>query len=317
MSACAVPIFFFFSGYLFFLKTQAFNKDLWLKKLKSRFKSLFIPYMFWSLLGVIVYGLLAYLPYTKNIFGNGNFDFSWAYIGEQITGLKLVDGEHIYQMGYHLWFLRDLLLMAIISPVFYMLFKNNRIWPVYVLIGIWLLNPLFNFIAKISIGSTSFIYFGLGAYFGINKIDFLCRFKKISTVINLIYPCLIIIDWAIICGIIPSWNFKPFSNIIHGAMILCALPFWCNITTFLVKKNLVRDVSWLASASFFVYLIHIPFILPQVKKILYHIANPQTQEMLVSLYFATVLLSIAISLLIYKTIKHLFPNFTKIITGGR
>ncbi|WP_072542388.1 acyltransferase family protein [Bacteroides mediterraneensis] len=42
----AVPIFFFLSGFLFFLK-----KDTFKNKLKSRFRTLFIPYIFWTLWG--------------------------------------------------------------------------------------------------------------------------------------------------------------------------------------------------------------------------------------------------------------------------
>ena len=103
-----MPIFFFFSGYLLFIKTDEFCREEYYGKIKSRLNSLLVPYIFWAIFGVTLYGLLATLPYTKQIFGNGYFEFSWRYIGEQITGLKLVDGVHIFQIGYHLWFLRDL-----------------------------------------------------------------------------------------------------------------------------------------------------------------------------------------------------------------
>ena len=316
LAACAVPMFFFFSGYLFFFKTQEITTEIWIKKLKTRLKSLFIPYLFWTLLGVIVYGLLANLPWTKSLFGNGYFELSWRYIGEQLTGLKLVDGEHIYQMGYHLWFLRDLLLMVIISPIFYISLKNNHIGIAVLLIAIWIGSPLIHFFADININSTSFIFFGLGAYFGINKLNFLIPFNRISKLIYIIYPLFVLADWH---NLTSKYYVFP-ENIglsIHAIMILTALPFWCNVTALCVRNGLIRNIDWLATASFFVYLIHIPFILPQIKKILYHLTDPQTQEMLVILYFSAVFLSVIISLILYKILISICPRFTRFITGGR
>ena len=44
----AVPIFFLFSGFLFFYQTGNFNKDIYTTKLKKRFKTLLVPYLFWN-----------------------------------------------------------------------------------------------------------------------------------------------------------------------------------------------------------------------------------------------------------------------------
>lgn len=44
----AVPLFFFISGFLFFYKTD-FNLSIYRLKLKRRFHSLFIPYLFWNI----------------------------------------------------------------------------------------------------------------------------------------------------------------------------------------------------------------------------------------------------------------------------
>lgn len=45
----AVPLFFFISGYLFFLK-----KDTYQNKWKKRFKSLVIPYIIWCIIGFLI-----------------------------------------------------------------------------------------------------------------------------------------------------------------------------------------------------------------------------------------------------------------------
>lgn len=314
IAACAVPIFFFFSGYLFFFKIDNLSTEIYKKKLKSRIRTLLIPYLFWTLFGVVVYGILANLPYTRQIFGNGNFEFSWRYIGEQITGLKLVDGEHIYQMGYHLWFLRDLLLMVIISPLFYIAVRNRRIAMSVFFVILWCAGPV---LCNIEINTTGIVFFGLGACYGVNKINFIENFSQISAISYILYPCLVFADWAMLRRDSLYTLPEVWSGMLHATMILTALPFWCNVTAVMVKKNMIGNVDWLASASFFVYLIHIPFILPQVKKILYHLVNPQSQEMLVLLYFTTIFGAIAVSLFLYWSMQRLCPKFVKIITGGR
>ena len=57
----SVPVYFFISGYLFFLGGN-FSFDKYFKKIKSRIKSLLFPYMIWNTIAVIM--LVAVLSYT-------------------------------------------------------------------------------------------------------------------------------------------------------------------------------------------------------------------------------------------------------------
>ncbi len=48
--SAAVPIFFFISGYLFFLNVENFNHHAYIKKLNKRLYSLLIPYIVWNII---------------------------------------------------------------------------------------------------------------------------------------------------------------------------------------------------------------------------------------------------------------------------
>lgn len=133
---------------------------------------------------------------------------------------------------------------------------------------------------------------------------------------SICYPVFVIIDWLIVCNFVDVTYVSFLAPIIKASMILLALPFWCNVVALLVSRRLIRDVEWLAAASFFIYLIHIPFILPQVKKILYHLVNPQTQEVLVVLYFGTVFMSVIVCMMIYKLMQLVCPRLLLFVTGG-
>lgn len=317
IAACAVPMFFFFSGYLFFCKVNTFSKEIYFKKVKSRTRSILIPYLFWVLLGVCLYGILATLPFTKNVYGHGYFSLTWRYIGEQITGLKLVDGEHIYQMGYHLWFLRDLFCMVLISPLFYWGMKADRWWVVGLLGILWILGVGIPVLDDFGFKSDAIIFFGIGSYFGIHHINFVQTFHRISVLAYLAYPVAVMMDWLVMTEFISIPFLTKWSEPLHAIMILTAVPFWINVTAQLLVKGWVRDMVFLATASFFVYLIHIPFILPQIKKILYYLVHPSSHGALIMLYLGSVLLTCIVALLIYKILILLFPRFTRIIIGGR
>ena len=47
-------IYFFILGYVFFLKVTDFTPDVYKRKLRNRFKTLFIPFIVWNLVAVLV-----------------------------------------------------------------------------------------------------------------------------------------------------------------------------------------------------------------------------------------------------------------------
>ena len=52
LTAVCVPFFFWISGLLFFYKTD-FSLPIYFKKLRRRFRSLFIPYILWNIIAVL------------------------------------------------------------------------------------------------------------------------------------------------------------------------------------------------------------------------------------------------------------------------
>ena len=51
----AVPLFFFISGYLFFIKLKSFNLMAYKQSIGKRIFSLVIPYIFWNLFVIFVF----------------------------------------------------------------------------------------------------------------------------------------------------------------------------------------------------------------------------------------------------------------------
>lgn len=53
ISHCAVPIFFLISGYLFFQGLHEWDTKTWKRKIRSRVKTLLIPYILWILFFIL------------------------------------------------------------------------------------------------------------------------------------------------------------------------------------------------------------------------------------------------------------------------
>lgn len=105
-----VMMFFAVSGFLYFVGHTGSAKDH-RRKLVARTRSLLGPYLLWSMLGIALYAALQSLPWTASWFSNSSRVIAGKSWGE-ILRIWLFD-----PIPYQLWFLRDLWLMVVVSPL--------------------------------------------------------------------------------------------------------------------------------------------------------------------------------------------------------
>lgn len=112
-----LPALVLFSGYLFF--RSGFSARIYGKKLKSRVRSLLVPYAFWNV-AVLLFTL--FLQWFQ------------LRIGEQPGGTCVWDyTAHDWWMAFwggpiakQFWFIRNLMVLMLFSPVFYFLARYLR-----------------------------------------------------------------------------------------------------------------------------------------------------------------------------------------------
>lgn len=115
---CAVPLFFAISGYLFFLHTEAGIEAIW-QKMRKRVKTLLVPYLIACLFLPLFYVIMEMVSGTGRFINSENFS----------DNLQLPLGKLLYYLyfdsgtgspcAFHLWFLRDLIIIVAISPLLY------------------------------------------------------------------------------------------------------------------------------------------------------------------------------------------------------
>ena len=162
LSRIFAPLFFAISGYLFF---NNFKFSLWniYEKVKRRIHTLLIPYILGNMVFFLVLAILKKLPVIKK------------YITTDIVSAldqTLLGGFYDFLLApiaFHLWFLRDLIALTLLSPLIYYFCDKKKAW---------LFLPLFFWGGAYHRFSLSIFLFSFGAFWAINNIPVECQLGR-------------------------------------------------------------------------------------------------------------------------------------------
>ncbi|MDD5674831.1 MAG: acyltransferase family protein, partial [Chitinivibrionales bacterium] len=110
----AVPLFFAFSGFLFFA-TLTPTPAGFKKKLSSRLRTLVVPYLLWNCMGLLLLLVLQSM--------HGNVSFSGEKLIRSYTIVDFLGRIYPHPVQFQFWFLLDLAVYFIASPLLYVLLK--------------------------------------------------------------------------------------------------------------------------------------------------------------------------------------------------
>lgn len=285
----AVPLFFFISGYLYFRGGNEFSVNQYITKTRSRIKSLLVPYLLWNTLFLVAFYV------AENIFpsitsGNHNTiaeyglsDFLMAYWNAR-EGFP-IDGP--------LWFVRNLMILSILSPMFYWLLKNRILGLVIIIMAL-------------SFGPQD-AYWLLGAYCALQEVDFVKWTKKLFYFALPLWLILIMVCWGLE---------SELALVVKRLYVLsgvCAITGMVGI--FYRNKPLGINMSFLQTTSFFLFAFHQPILLLMCK--LWCRYTPSTDNFLIIGYFLMPVTIILISTMIFVLMKSFTPKILTVLNGGR
>lgn len=309
----AVPLFYIISGYLFFINSQkGFNEIK--RKIRSRFFTLFVPYLYGCVFFVLFFAFVKLIPNTAG-FINSNFD---NYISvssfEILKSIFGVAGESNSPLAFQLWFLRDLILIIAISPLLYLFLPRLKWFGILllyliVLFDIYNKSNLYPYLPR-SIFSSVF-YFSLGGTIYLSKIT-------IEKNKGLYIGSLVIIAFIIfsLFELLLNYNIpKDYSVIIT---LWGIVGVWMSYDT-IVKRNFSLDDSpylrKVCNFTFFIYLFHEP-TLNIVRKIIVLLIGKNSTGFLIS-YLVSPFIFTVIAVFVGNLIKLKIPIVYKSLVGGR
>ncbi len=295
----AVPLFFFMSGYLFFYNTD-FNKEVYKRKLKSRCKTLLMPYLFWNAAPVLLFLTIAKLPFLSPFF-NRTFDFNLAFLVDAFIG-----NSEGFPLAYQFWFIRDLMVVVVFTPLIYWFLQRTKSIGLAMIGLCWLLD----FSLLIFTSSTSaWFFFMAGAYLSINKKNVLTVFSLFG---NWVYALYALVAVADLCT--KGMIFNPY---LHNVGILLGIMACFRLSAYLIGERNVKVSPFLAASSFFIFAVHEQWLLTTIRRVINLTFNPSGDMVMTFLYFGYVILTVLIALALYYVLQKTMPRFTAFITGGR
>lgn len=290
VASIAVPLFFFISGFLFFLGVKKFKKETYVCKLQRRTKSLVIPYVIWNTIYLLIF-LMAQLLIPSMMSGDNKaildynvFDILIAYT------IHPIDGP--------LWFVRDLFIMVMITPILWILLSRLKVFVPIILLSLYLFGII----------SDGIIFFVFGAFFKIFDINFISISRntfKLSLSVSLILAILYILMpeiWGV--------SMTHFSKIINiNSFIAC-----CSLLVAKFSGNPIKPT--IVASNFFIYAYHkMPLLL--VMKLLLKYIHPDNDFLFCICYITSIAIIGITGVYIYICLFKFFPKTTAILCGGR
>lgn len=315
----SVPVFFFISGYVFFYGIENFTNKIYVKKLRNRVKTLLIPYLIWNLMEIIV-GLLKYFNNSNEFATYGTklnltlenvLSCFWVYNGRLfvpvINNIELIAYPGRDPINTPLWFVRDLMIVVLCSPILYYLLRRTKFYFILLLALVWIFPEL----RFSSYGfSEAFLFFSFGAYLSINKRDIIFKVKSLKLISVLVYPVSSVLYFYAVRN-----GYNEFTFGLKTISILGFLFFAYNISRWLLEHG-VKHSTFLSSACFFIYISHV-LITQRATKLMYIILRPSGEYGYVFVYILSVFVTVVSLLLVYKLMKRFMPSVLGFVTGRK
>ena len=243
---CAVPLFYAISGYLFFYNIETGINDVWIK-MKRRVRTLIIPYLIACLFFPFFLVIMECVPNVDRFVNFDNFSDNLKLPIWQLLVFLYFDSGSGSPCAFHLWFLRDLIIIVTLSPILYWV-RNSKVssWFVYLILYVLSLFklPIIPF--------SGLFWYMFGVYY-LNSLGEI-RYRGLVT---LLFFVLCVIEM-----VLP--NLKEYFDFVQIPLILLGLiSIWTWYESIVPASFDLGCHSLLSTAcnfTFFIYLYHEPII---------------------------------------------------------
>ena len=291
----AVPCFFFISGFLFFSGLQEWDWRKWAGKLKSRVKTLLVPYLLWNTIAAfVIYG---YRQLRAPLEGREHLSFiehinNWG--GWWDAGVSF-DGP--------LWFIRELMLLCVLAPfIFWILRHLGLYWLILcTLASLWFGQPV-----------DGILYFSAGSYLRLYGKGLLNTFNRYRTITYILSPLLLAL-------ILLYFDQQLLYLTFRGLFIIVGIVASFNLVSCGLEHGYLHIHPFLSKSSFLIFVAHNILILHDIShSIVLRMIPIRWGELYNCIdLFLRPTIATGICLSLYWTMSKLTPRMLRLLTGGR
>ena len=291
---------FAISGFLFFHNLQP-HWEAYRRKYAGRLRTVVVPFLLWSALGLALYLFLQALPQSSAY-------FSRDFLGELSVG-RIADKLLLHPVGYPLWFLQTLIVCFVLAPLLY--------WPARILR--WLAPLPVAALWALGASATNWsdwkgiTFFTLGAVIALERRRGV-RLTPAPWVGKLLFPL-----WLLACLLFTAFlrgETTLWAHSLHKALMCMAVAaIWFGYVTYLRPLEDRPLVTLLLPFSFFIFVAQEP-LLTMIKRVGLHLLGSSDAAMLVA-YFTAPLLTLALVVTAAAILRRYLPTPYAWLTGGR
>ena len=306
IAKCAVPLFFMFASYLQFMKNDSY--DVLLKK-KAR--SLAVPYFLWPLLNIgfyvgvklLVQAVFPAMLDRKNYFPMSEWGVKgWlhAFFGYENMAEGRTFGGYVGQ----LWFVRDLFILIVFSPLLRLAVRK---FPVCSLLAVSFF--YFSDTRPFFVASQALFFYIIGLFWSEYDFDLFGFADKIKW--KALVPLYLALWFA-------TWKFYGEYSCTYWFMVAVSCLVLLKFSAVIVaNKKAFAAAKYLAGFSFWLFAIHMPFLLLCVQ-VLWRKILPMTNTFFcMAEYFGVSVLVVAIGTGSGILLKKICPPLFRLLNGGR
>ena len=263
-----------------------------------------IPYVFWNglLLGAIL--LLQLVPNLASQLSIRTEPLGTSTAEDIIINLLGDPSKGGQPIAYQFWFVRDLMLLTLFSPLVFLLVRFLG-WaaPLALACG-WFAG------LSLQVPATEgILFFTLGAY-----LQMTCRslfaLDRIGPACALLYLPLLFVDAALLGKMTTPWPFHT-TVIAVGIVVVLWVSQWMAS-----HHRIAAPLARLGAGSFFLFAAHEP-LLTLLKKAVYLTLHPSSEWGGLAAYFLLPTATVLLCTGAFALLARAAPRFTAMITGGR
>lgn len=324
-SRIAVPCFFVISGFLFFMKTPELTKCIYTKKIKRRFFSLLIPYVIWNIIPLII---MIVVKLNKPLLHGWTWGEYFSYISQQFSDHGLLNifwawnvdegripnwlcqyVEATYPYNFPLWYVRNLIIICILTPLLYFVLKRFGKIFIAILIVFYFGNITSNLPGT---DTTTLLFFGTGAYIAINRENIIEKFRKIEK------PFYVLTIFFMIIATFFIYSKPTIGRYFLCGYVLTGVVSAFNLASRLLESNKVKVHYILTSSVFFIYAFHTNWLVGIYDRVINKVLTIIGIDPInIVTYITTPFVKAGICIVICVLIDKYLPKVGKVLTGNR
>lgn len=315
----AVPLFFAISGYLFFQHLDRWDWGVWRGKMHRRIYTLLIPFLVWNILR---YAFNAGMTWHDIALQGGGWAELSVWLHDNTTPWMFwhnayIDTGGVNWLGTHLsmsvpvhvafWFIRDLMVMCLCTPIIYYVLRRMGGWALLVL-AVPYVSGLFPTWPLVTIGAV--FYFTFGAWLSLGKIGEKTLQLRHNQLFTFTPPILVFaLKWGFGGNPVVRYCISPLF-----VPSLCVAAY--SLALWSVSRTKFRFPAWLADSTFIIFAFHV-FVLIVKDAVLRDlgITIPDNGYLLTVLYFLWPALAVVVSVTLYWFTKRYAPKMAQTALG--